>query len=49
MNHEEQRLKEAHDEKIPWKKWGPYLSERSVGNGAGGLQRKRGRLELFHP
>ena len=31
MNHEEQRLKEAHDEKIPWKKWGPYLSERQWG------------------
>jgi hypothetical protein len=31
MNREEQRLKEAHDEKIPWKKWGPYLSERQWG------------------
>ncbi len=31
MNHEEQRLKEARDEKIPWKKWGPYLSERQWG------------------
>ena len=31
MNHEEQRLKEAHDEKIPWRKWGPYLSERQWG------------------
>ena len=27
MNQEEQRLKEARDEKILWKKWGPYLSE----------------------
>jgi hypothetical protein len=31
MNYEEQRLKEAHDEKIPWRKWGPYLSERQWG------------------
>jgi hypothetical protein len=31
MNHEQQRLKEAHDEKIPWRKWGPYLSERQWG------------------
>ncbi len=31
MNHEEQRLKEARDEKISWKKWGPYLSERQWG------------------
>jgi hypothetical protein len=31
MNQEEQRLKEAHNEKIPWRKWGPYLSERQWG------------------
>ena len=31
MNHEEQRLKETRDEKIPWKKWGRYLSERQWG------------------
>jgi hypothetical protein len=31
MNPEEQRLQEARDEKIPWKKWGPYLSERQWG------------------
>ena len=35
MNHEEQRLKEAHDEKIPWRKWGPYLSVRQWGHGGG--------------
>jgi hypothetical protein len=28
---EELRLKEAKDEKIPWQKWGPYLSERQWG------------------
>ena len=31
MNQEEQRLKEAREEKILWKKWGPYLSERQWG------------------
>jgi len=28
---ENTRLKEARDNKIPWKKWGPYLSERQWG------------------
>jgi pimeloyl-ACP methyl ester carboxylesterase len=28
MKYEEQRLKEAHEEKMSWKKWGPYLSEQ---------------------
>ena len=28
---ENQRLQEAHDGKTPWKKWGPYLSERQWG------------------
>ena len=31
MNKEELRLKEANDRKKHWKKWGPYLSERSWG------------------
>jgi len=31
MNQEELRLKEAREKKIPWKKWGPYLSERQWG------------------
>ena len=31
MSQEEQRLKEAREEKISWKKWGPYLSERQWG------------------
>ena len=25
------RLQEAHDHRSPWKKWGPYLSERQWG------------------
>lgn len=31
MDNEELRLKEAREKKIPWKKWGPYLSERQWG------------------
>jgi hypothetical protein len=28
---EQQRLNDARQEKVPWKKWGPYLSERQWG------------------
>jgi hypothetical protein len=28
MTAEQNRLLEARDPKTPWKKWGPYLSER---------------------
>mgnify|MGYP003694419843 CR=1 FL=1 len=28
---EQKRLNEAREAKIPWKKWGPYLSERQWG------------------
>ena len=31
MNPEQSRLKENREEKAPWKKWGPYLSERQWG------------------
>ena len=31
MNAEEQRLQEAREGKAPWKRWGPYLSERAWG------------------
>src|SRR5512147_624645 len=31
MNSEQQRLQEAKDKQVPWKKWGPYLSERQWG------------------
>jgi len=27
-NTEQIRLEEAREQKVPWKKWGPYLSER---------------------
>ena len=31
MTAEHTRLEEAQDQKAPWKKWGPYLSERQWG------------------
>ncbi|MEI7901719.1 MAG: glucosidase [bacterium] len=31
MNAEQKRLEEARAQKAPWKKWGPYLSERQWG------------------
>jgi hypothetical protein len=31
MNAERQRLEAARERQIPWKKWGPYLSERQWG------------------
>jgi hypothetical protein len=31
MKAEQVRLEEAHEQKAPWKKWGPYLSERQWG------------------
>ena len=31
MSAERQRLQEARDQKVPWHKWGPYLSERQWG------------------
>lgn len=31
MDSEQQRLQEAKDKQIPWRKWGPYLSERQWG------------------
>ncbi len=31
MNKEQERLEEARESNVPWKKWGPYLSERQWG------------------
>src|SRR5439155_23294864 len=31
MSAEHDRLEEAREQKTPWKKWGPYLSERQWG------------------
>ena len=31
MSKEQERLREAREKSVPWKKWGPYLSERQWG------------------
>jgi hypothetical protein len=31
VNAERDRLEDTREKKIPWKKWGPYLSERQWG------------------
>src|SRR6478609_4580095 len=31
MNTEQKRLEEANQKQVPWKQWGPYLSERQWG------------------
>ncbi len=31
MNTENQRLQEAREQRVPWRQWGPYLSERQWG------------------
>src|SRR5687767_14229056 len=31
MNAEQQRLEDARSKDVPWRKWGPYLSERQWG------------------
>jgi hypothetical protein len=31
MTAEHTRLQEAREQEVPWKKWGPYLSERQWG------------------
>ena len=31
MTKEEQRLSEARQRKVHWKRWGPYLAERAWG------------------
>jgi hypothetical protein len=38
---EHHRLTEASEQKIPWKKWGPYLSERQWGTVRENLRRDR--------
>ena len=31
MDAERRRLEEAREQKVPWRKWGPYVSERQWG------------------
>ena len=49
MTEEHVRLNEAKVEKRPWKKWGPYLSERQWGTVREDYSRNGRCLELLHP
>ena len=44
---EERRLQEARDRNIPWKKWGPYLSERQWGTVREDYSRSGNAWEYF--
>ena len=46
---EQQRLEEARLRGIPWRKWGPYLSERQWGTVREDYSAERRRVELLHP
>ncbi len=46
---EQRRLNETREKGIPWKKWGPYLSETTMGHCPRRLQPGRECLELFQP
>jgi hypothetical protein len=48
MNAEQRRLEETRSKAAPWKKWGPYLSERQRGDRARGLQRLGQCVGLLH-
>jgi hypothetical protein len=48
---EQKRLNDAREEGIPWKKWGPYLSERQWGTflrDANGRRPVYGGMARFH-
>ena len=42
------RLKDARNDKTPWRKWGPYLSERQWGTVREDYSAGRRRLGLLH-
>ena len=46
---EETRLAEADTAGVPWRQWGPYLSERQWGTVREDYSRQRRRVELLHP
>ena len=46
---EQKRLNDAREQGIPWKKWGPYLSERQWGTVREDYSAGRRRLGLLHP
>ena len=45
MSTEKDRLEEARAQTAPWKKWGPYLSERQWGTVREDYSQTRGALE----
>ncbi len=45
---ERSRLEDANKNGVPWKKWGPYLSERQWGTVREDYSHKRRCLGLFH-
>ena len=49
MNAEGRRLVAARTQEAPWRKWGPYLSERQWGTVREDYSDERRRLELFQP
>lgn len=48
-NPEKLRLQETRERNIPWKKWGPYVSERQWGTVREDYSRTGNALGLFSP
>ena len=46
---EQRRLNEAREKDVPWKKWGPYLSERQWGTVREDYSRDGNAWNLFQP
>jgi len=46
---EQRRLNDCREKGIPWKKWGPYLSERQWGTVREDYSEDGECLELFQP
>ncbi len=49
MHEEQQRLDDARTKNVPWRKWGPYLSERQWGTVREDYSENGDAWELFHP
>jgi hypothetical protein len=50
MSAEHQRLQEGRQQNIPWRKWGPYLSERQWGDAAAPNEKQETAcLSASHP
>src|SRR5262249_51873505 len=46
---EHARLREVRENAVPWRRWGPYLSERQGGHGRQGFRFRWQGLDLFTP